>query len=277
MNASVLRAEFRKLRASPTWWALLLPAVVVTYLISLLGASISELPDSETLRQLGGAFPSLLGVSLTYSVGFTSLLVMSMGIAAFAGEVRRKILATTYLTSGARGGVLLAKLTAYGCLGGVYGIAIMGAATLGGLTIGGWSAFPPINQFLSVAAVGVVVVVLWSLFGVGLGALLPYPVFTIAGAVLVRLAVERLAGGALSRLDNQWLADLLPSTAATSFTSRLAGGFAAGQAPRRTRANFEDLLVSGGMSWWTAGLVFAGWTLACCLAAWWVCRVRDVN
>lgn len=276
MIPPVLRAEFRKLFSTTMWWVLLIPAVIVSYLISLLGASIAEIPDPETLRQLGGAFPSLLGVSLTYSVGFTSLLAMSLGITAFAGEVRHKTVATTFLTTRGRGAVLLAKLAGYGSLGCGYGVAVMVAATLGGLTVGGWSTFPPIGEFLAVAAIGVLVIVLWSLLGVGLGALVPNQLFTIVGAVLVRLVLERLAAMLLSRIGAQWVADLLPSTAASSFTGSLAREFAVGQAPRRTQADFEDLLSSGGMSWWSGGLVFIGWTLACCVAAWWACTVRDV-
>ncbi len=277
MFGAAVRAELRKIGSTKVWWLLLIPVVLVSYLISIIGAAIAQLPDEETLRQLGGTFPSLLGVSLTYSVGFASLCSLCLGITAFAGEVRHRTITTTLLTTRGRGTVLAAKLLAYGLVSCSYGLALSVAATLGGLTAGGWSAFPPIGQFLAVALVGSLVVVLWTLLGVGCGALVPNQAIALVGALLTRLVVERTAGFALPRLGAQSVADVLPSSASATATSRLATDFAVQQAPLRTRANFEDFLPGGGMSWWLSGVVLALWVLVFCLAGWLVSSSRDVR
>ncbi len=131
MMVPALRAEYRKLAAAKLWWLLLIPTIVVTYLISILGAAIAVLPDDETIRQLGGRFPSLLGVSVTYSVAFTSLLTLCLGITASSGEVRHQTMTTTYLTTKGRGTVLAAKMVVHAGLGLLYGVAVMVTATLG--------------------------------------------------------------------------------------------------------------------------------------------------
>jgi len=277
MMVSALRAEYRKLAAAKLWWLLLIPTIVVTYLISILGAAIAVLPDDETIRQLGGRFPSLLGVSVTYSVAFTSLLTLCLGITASSGEVRHQTMTTTYLTTKGRGTVLAAKMVVHAGLGLLYGVAVMVTATLGGLTVGGWSAFPPAQQFLAVAIVGTVVLALWTVAGVGVGTLVTNQVSALVGAVLTRLVVENIASLVLHRIRAGAVADVLPSAASSAFSRSLATDFAIGQAPLRTQANFEDFLPGGALSWWAGGLVFALWVLASCLGGWVLAARRDVR
>jgi len=272
-----LRAELRKLLATKLWWLLLIPTLLVSYLISLAGAAIATLPDDEMLRQLGGRFPSLLGVSITYSVAFTSLLTLCLGISAAAGEVRTQTITTTYLTAPGRGTVLTAKLAVYAGLGFAYAVVVMAAATLGGLTIGGWTNFPPVEEFLAVAVLGSVVLVLWTVAGVGIGTLVTNQLVALLGALITRLLIETLGGYLLRQVGAGALADVLPSSASNAFTRRLAADFAIGQAPLRTQANFEDLLSGSSLSWWAGGLVFGVWVLACCLGAWLVAERRDVT
>ncbi|MEO9220949.1 MAG: hypothetical protein ABI251_04065 [Mycobacteriaceae bacterium] len=271
-----LRAELRKLMSTKLWWILLIPAVLVTYVISVLGAAIARLPDNETLRQLGGRFPSLLGVSVTYSVAFTSLLILCLGINAAAGEFRQRTITTTYLTTRGRGTVLTAKLTVLAALGLGYGIAVTISATLGGLTVGGWSAFPPVEEFLAVTIIGAVVLVLWALVGVGVGTLLTNHVVALLGALAVRVVVENLAGLLLRRVGAEGVADVLPGAASSGAIRGLAINFAIEQAPLRSQANFEDFLPASSISWWASGFVFGLWVLACCLGAWLVAARRDV-
>ncbi|MGZ4522956.1 MAG: hypothetical protein ACXVXO_05995 [Mycobacteriaceae bacterium] len=277
MIVNVVRSEFRKIISTKAWWALLIPAVVVSYLINLGGAAIAQLPDDETLRQLGGDFPSLLGFSLALSVGFTSLFTMCLGIIGSSGEVRHRTITTTYLTTKGRGTVLVGKMIAYAVIGFAYGIVIVVAATLGGLTAGGSSAFPPVGQFLAVALAGSVTLMLWTVMGVGLGSLVPNQVLVLVGALVTRLVVERIAGLALPRIGARSVADLLPSSASSAFTSRLASDFFTEQTPPRSRADFEDVFAGSGLSWWAGGLVFGVWVLACCVAAWWATKTRDVH
>lgn len=277
MITPALRAELRKLLATKLWWLLLIPTLLVSYLISLAGAAIATLPDDETLRQLGGRFPSLLGVSITYSVAFTSLLTLCLGISAAAGEVRTQTITTTYLTAPGRGTVLTAKLAVYAGLGFAYALVVMAAATLGGLTIGGWTSFPPVEEFLAVAVLGSVVLVLWTVAGVGIGTLVTNQLVALLGALISRLLIETIGGYLLRQVGAGALADVLPSSASNAFTRRLAADFAIGQAPLRTQANFEDLLSGSSLSWWAGGLVFGVWVLACCLGAWWVAERRDVT
>jgi len=277
MVTPALRAEYRKLVATRLWWLLLIPTLVVTYLISILGAAIAVLPDNETIRELGGRFPSLLGVSLTYSVAFTSLLTMCLGINSSAGEVRHQTITTTYLTTKGRGTVLAAKMLVYAVLGLLYGVVIMITATLGGFTVGGWSAFPPVAQFLGVAIVGTVVLALWTVAGVGIGTLIPNQVIALVGALVTRLVAENIASLVLRRIGAGPVADVLPGAASSTFSRSLATDFAIGLAPLRTQANFEDLLSGGALSWWAGGLVFALWVLACCLGGWLTAERRDVR
>lgn len=277
MIVNVVRAEFRKIISTKVWWALLIPAVIVSYLINLGGGAIAQLPDADVLRQLGGAFPSLLGLSLAVSVGFTSLFTLCLGIIGASGEFRHQTITTTYLTTKGRGTVLAGKLIAFGVIGLGYGVVIVVAATLGGLTAGGWSVFPPLGQFLAVALVGSLVLMMWTLLGVGLGTLISNQVLALVGALLTRLVVEKIAGVALSHIGAQSVANLLPSSASSTFTSKLATDFLTQQAPLRSRANFEDFFAESGASWWVGGLLFGGWVLAFCLGGWFVSGGRDVH
>ena len=276
MIRPALRAELRKLMSTKLWWILLIPAVLVTYVISILGAAIARLPDNEALRQLGGQFPSLLGVSVTYSVAFTSLLILCLGINAAAGEFRQRTITTTYLTTKGRGTVLTAKLIVIAALALGYGIAVTISATLGGLTVGGWSAFPPVEEFLAVAIVGALVLVLWALVGVGVGTLLTNHVVALLGALAVRVVVENLAGLVLRQVGAGGVADVLPGAASSGAIRGLATNFAVDQAPLRSQANFEDFLAASSISWWASGFVFGLWVLACCLGGWLVAARRDV-
>lgn len=277
MMGPALRSELRKLVATRLWWLLLIPTVLVTYLISILGAAIAVLPDDETIRELGGRFPSLLGVSVTYSVAFTSLIALCLGITASAGEVRHQTITTTYLTTKGRGTVLGAKMLVHAGLGLGYGVAVMVAATLGGLTVGGWSAFPPAEQFLAVTIVGSVVLVLWTVAGIGIGTLITNQVIALVGALLTRLVVENMASLILHRVGAGAVADLLPSEASSAFTRKLATDFAIEQAPLRTQANVENFLPGGALSWWAGGFVFGLWVLGCCLGGWLLAARRDVR
>ncbi|WP_164860660.1 hypothetical protein [Rhodococcus sp. X156] len=277
LGLAPLRAELRKIRFGMLWWLLLIPAVVVSYLISVAGGAIAGLADTETLRQLGGSFPSLLGVSLSYSAGVTSVFTLCLGVTAYAGEVRAVTLGATYVATPSRGAVLAAKLVAYGGLGLVYGVALMLAATLGGLTAGGWAAFPPFGEFLAVAVAGTAVVTLWTLIGVAFGALVPLDVLALLAALALRLGVGPLADALLGRVGAQPLADLLPGSASGTLVSRLATDLVVGRAPLRSRSAFEEVLPAGALPWWGSGAVFALWVLVACLAGWWAVRERDIS
>ena len=184
--SALLRAELRKVRATPTiWWLLLGTAAIgvvgtLAPLIAFDGSAAALLTDRKLQEAMHGA-----------AAGAT--LVIIAGIIGMAGEWRFGQATQTFLTTPQRWRVVTAKSLAYMMVGAVYGIVAGAAATATAL---GWYrandlALPLERSAVWLTLVGcVAVAVLFGVLGVAIGAIARNQVAAIVGALAWHVLVE---------------------------------------------------------------------------------------
>lgn len=187
--STLLRAELRKARATPTIWWLLLGTVgigVVGTLAPLIagdGGTTDLLTDRKLQEAMHGAAAG-------------AILVIVAGILGTAGEWRFGQATQTFLTTPRRRRVMMAKALVYMGVGAVYGVAAGTAATA---TAWGWYrandlALPLDRSAVWLTLLGCLAVsVLFGLLGVAVGGLARNQtagiVVTLAWLVLVEPAL----------------------------------------------------------------------------------------
>lgn len=255
---SAVSSEVRKTFTTKMWWALLIPVVLAALVINAFGGVFESL---ITGGRDGIEFPSLLPMSLAWTLTQVSVLAAVYGAVATAGEFRFRTITTTYLTASGRTAVLVAKLLVSALIGVVYGLAAAAAGSLVGLVA--QTAKPDAGQLLAVVAIGAVVCALWAVLGAGLGMAMGNQV----GALVLLLVYLLLAEGVLSlvmrNVDNESVAAL------TSFLPGNAGDVAVLAIPALGLLPEvgvgEEILegiagVADPLSWGVALLVLALWT-----------------
>jgi ABC-2 type transport system permease protein len=274
----LITAEYRKVFTTHLWWALLIPAAVVSLVFTWGGAALGALGDlSQSAR---GALPVALP-AFAQGISFATVFALILGGTAVTGEIRHKTITTSYLTGPTRGAVLTAKQLVYASIGAIYGVVCMVAATLGALL---GSNFPDASSWFALAGVGVIAMVLWTLFGVGLGALIGNQVGTIVGGVVYAMIIEPI-GNTVMRfndlgeippyLPNKTSGDMVSSLSFDLFFQDLPRGFASTGGMETTLRGFFGLQYSP--AWWASGLLFITWTAVFGLAGWLVARRRDIT
>ncbi|MFC4943984.1 ABC transporter permease [Pseudonocardia sp. GCM10023141] len=262
---TLLRAELRKTFSTKLWWALLIPAAVLAILINLFaGAFANGLPGGATI---------LLG-SLAYALGLTTVFATVHGIVAMSAEFRHRTITTTYLTSGARSGVLLAKTAACALVGALYGVVTVLVGTAAGVLGRTGGAFPPVGPLLALLGIGVLVTVLWSAVGTALGTVITNQAVVLVVVLLYLLLGELLLTALLNASGNVTLGLL------ASYLPGNASDIALDDLPTRIIAGDAGAAALGAGSrppWWGALLVLAAWTGAATATAWVVGGRRDIT
>lgn len=185
----LVSSEWRKVRAIPTMWWLLLAMLVATAVGTVLAFMLNEIRDVPP--NVGDG----LGEGL-HTVGFASVLVMVAAIIGMAGEFRFGQADQTFLSTPKRGRVVAAKSLVYGLLGAIFGglnAAVALATAWTWLNIKGYGL--PMHQstlWLTLGG-GIASAVLSAVFGIAVGAALRNQVI---GIVLV-LAVQQVLEGSL--------------------------------------------------------------------------------
>lgn len=261
-------AEYRKAVSVKLWWALLIPVVLISALVNAFGGLFTA-----SLADLGS--PSLLPVSLAYSLSLTSVFAALYGIVTAAGEFRHRTITATYLQTRGRGAVLAAKSAVAAGVGAVYAL---GAALLGtpaGLL--GGSTAPDAASVVAVTGIGVVVGALWAVLGTALGTVLSQVVALVVALVYLLLG-EFLLSSLLTRAGSPTVARL------SSYLPGNAGDVALYDLPVRALSGADarpvlELLagVSAPPPWWGALLVLVFWTAAAAATAWLVGDRRDIT
>ncbi|MEV4319183.1 ABC transporter permease [Actinocrispum sp. NPDC049592] len=274
----LIRAEFRKIFTTNLWWALLIPAAVLSLVFTWGGAALGTLGD-VTRAARGQNIPLALPF-FAQGINFATVFALILGGTAVTGEMRHKTITTTYLTSPKRGDVLAAKLAVYSSIGVLYGLVCMVAATLGALF---GSNFPEAADWFTLAGVGVLAMVLWTLLGVGLGALIGNQVGTIVGSVVYVLVVEPIVSVVLRTNDLGDIPPYLLNKSGGDMVSQIAldlsfRGLQLGSNFRGAQGFFEELLgLTYSPEWWGSLLVFAAWAGAFGLAGYLVAKRRDIT
>jgi ABC-type transport system involved in multi-copper enzyme maturation permease subunit len=251
---NTVRSEWTKLVTTRTWIGLLLGACLMA---GGFAALFTGLAGQEQNGQPG--IPSV-GTSqyetLIFSVpAQTSVLLLILGIIGMTQEYRHRTATPTFLTEPRRGRVITAKLIAYALVAVPFALAIMAVDVLV-VTIyaGARGAAPSLSadNLQTLAASGLVLVV-FAVIGVGVGALLRNQVGAIVGALVYLYVVEPIVSG-IGAIQGAY--KWLPGGAVQAITSNF-------QAP--------DLLEP-----WQGGLLLLGYGLLAAVLGTFLAVRRDI-
>src|SRR6476469_382209 len=275
---NLIRAEFRKILTTKMWWALLIPAVGLALGWAWLAAKFftdvgDAIEDALNSGGISNAELSLSSLALTRAMNFASLFPMVFGALALASELNRKTITTSFLTAPSRATVLGAKAIVYTMWGLVYGVVVALAASLG-IVLGTTGKLPDASDWLIILFTGILSCLLWTLLGMGVGALLGSPV----AALLVLLLYAGLIGPIAEVLitaqnPDLHLAGVMPNGSANGLTGSTAAqllydqiqGIVGGNPTPSARDQFDVIAragagAPGAFSMWISGLIFLAWT-----------------
>lgn len=248
-----LRSELRKTYSTRLWWALLLPAALLSLLVNLATTQ-------------GGALAFTSGVGMALALGsVSSMLAVVYGVICAAAEFRHRTITTSYLAEPRRAVVIGAKATVAAAVGAVYAVASALAGLLGVLLGGGFPDTQP-QALFEVCGAAVLTFALWAVFGVGIATLLNNQLAAIVTVLLYLLLVERIIVGLASLFGLGDIREYLPGGAADTVLTDLA-----------TAGSLGDLLGGATMPWWLALLIFAGYAVAAVVAGAAAAQRRDIT
>lgn len=252
MFIAAIRSEVSKIITTRMWWVLLLVLVgYVAFTAGLLAAVFGGLGD--TLVGTGGTAPALpdaalppIIYSISSSVGY--VFPVLFGTLATTTEFRHQTLTPTFLAQPRRGIVLGAKLVVLAVMGAIYGVAALIASVGLGATIlasTGHSTALDDPEIWALIARVVLVMAIWAVIGVGLGALIPSQV----AAIVIVLAFTQFIEPILRLVASSWewmagIGQFLPGAASDALVG--ASFFSVMGA---TSAEVPSL------EWWQGGLV----------------------
>ncbi|MCT2586313.1 ABC transporter permease [Actinophytocola gossypii] len=296
----LIKAEFLKILTTKLWWALAIPAVLLALAwawgVSAFVTDIADdVADSDLLdaANIQVTDMSWSVLALTRAMNIATLFPMVFGALALASELSRKTITTTFLTAASRGSVLGAKAITYVAWGAIYGLVVAGAASLGTVLGSNSDYLPEGGDWFLVLVAGVIACVLWTLLGMGVGALLGSPVGT-----LVILLIYAGFVGPVSELilfgvtEGSHLTGWLPNGSANGLTGATASEVLFGQVQDivgnnavLAQADVEDFDMAvrfaagapGAYSLWVSGLIFLGWTMLFFVTGLFRNRSRDIT
>ncbi len=279
----LIKAEFRKILTTKLWWALLIPAILLALgwawgWSALISGVINDAADSEIIRELRIPLDQLSwsSIALTRSMNIATVFPMVFGGLALASEISRKTITTSFLTAPNRASLLGAKAVTYVLWGLIYGLVVAGAASIGVL-IGSDSKYLPAGgDWILILLAGVLACVLWTLLGMGVGALLGSPVGTLVLLLIYALLVGPVGELILTGVTNgSHIAGFMPNGSANGLTGSTATSLLFDQAQNLlsgqiisadAKSNFEQAFrtftgAPGAFALWVSGLIFMAWTM----------------
>lgn len=209
---TAIRSEIRKVFTTKMWWALAIPVTIISLAINGLGGLFEDAVTEG--RDLGGALPPLLPISMAVSINQLVVFAAVAGTVAAAGEFRHRTITTTFLTGSGRGAVLVAKLVIGALLGALFALVAAVSGSLVGLIA--QTAKPAAGDLLVSIAVGVLVSALWGVIGSGVGMAIGNQVGALLALLIPLLVGEQILTVGLANADTesvQELAAYLPGNA----------------------------------------------------------------
>ncbi|WP_426322236.1 ABC transporter permease [Microbacterium sp. E-13] len=265
------RAETTKLFSTSIWWIL---AIVLFVYVAFTAAALGFVYAAAATGSLPGNAPQIpedglaeVLYSTATSVGYVFPLLV--GTLMVTAEFRHKTLTPTFLATPRRGRVLAAKLAVGALIGLVLGvIGIVAAVGTSAAFLAGFDLETGIASPDTWAMLGrmLLAYVLWTLIGVGVGALVRNQVGAIVGVLVFTQFVEPIGRTAAAFVDG--LSD------ATRFLPGAASDALVG-------ASVLAASVPGGSSesleWWAGGLVLLGYAVVFVVLGHLVSWRRDVS
>ncbi|HEX5406956.1 MAG TPA: hypothetical protein VFX16_32170 [Pseudonocardiaceae bacterium] len=289
----LITAEFRKILTVRLWWALLIPAVVLAFGWSFVAATLvtdlaQGVRDDPTFQRAGLTFQDVPWsvFALSRSINITTVFPMLFGALGLSTELHRRTITTSFLTASSRSALLGSKAIAYVLWGAMYGVVISGLAILGTLAGSGGHYLPDASGFLLIGLSGVLACLLWTLLGLGVGALLG----STTGSVLLLIIYAVIAEPILDLAFHNHVSGVLPNGAADGLTGATASTIIVdhlnspvlAQIPPDVFNAFLNVIrigagAIGAFDWWASGLIFLGWTAALFMAGMLVNQTRDIT
>jgi hypothetical protein len=270
--ARATRAEYTKQFTTSMWW--ILGLVLVVYLgmtgaglaFSLAATSTGALPAGNAPRVPTEGL-AVIVYSIGASVGYVFPLLF--GTLMVTAEYRHKTLTPTFLATPRRGIVMAAKVIIGLVIGAVYGIltVVVSVAPAAGI-LAGYGLQTELDANSTWAMLGRIVLAfaLWSLVGLGVGALVRNQV----AAIVIVLAftqfigpIATVAATFVKGLDG--VTQYLPGAASDSLVGHSIYAIAGGGAS------------TPGLEWWAGGLVLAGYAAVLIVLGWLVGWRRDID
>ncbi|WP_018682268.1 ABC transporter permease subunit [Actinokineospora enzanensis] len=302
---ALVKAEFRKILTTRLWWALMIPAVAVGLLVALLwaagaadfgsGVATGFRDRGLDLRPFQGEI-SWSVLALPRALNMAAVLPMVFGTLAITNELHHRTITTTFLTGAPRGMVLAAKGVAYALWGAIFGVVIALSVSLGTLIGSGGDNLPDAGPWLLILGSGVLMCVLWTLLGLGVGALIGSSI-----GALVLLLIYSLVVGPLGELllyttsRGGHVGGFMPNGSANGITGSTTTTVLMDQinvllVDSEDQALFADAYrevadavvrvatgAAGAYSAWICGLIFAGWTALFYGLGFWRNARRDIT
>lgn len=270
---ATLRAELRRVTSTRLWWGVLIPVALLAAVVNLFGGLVGDAVGDST-----GDLPVLLA-AVAFTLTLVAVFAGVFGTVSAAGEFRHRTITTAYLTAGGRGRVLVGKLLAGACVGGLYAAVAAAVGVAAGVVGGHRGRFPDVRELLAVVAIGVAVAALWGVIGAALGSMLGNQAGALV-ALLVYLQVgELVLASVLNNSGSEAAARLTPylpgnagDVAIYDLPARILAGPAFGSRVVEQLAGVTD-----PPPWWGALSVLAGWALLAAVVAWTVADRRDIT
>lgn len=278
----LIKAEFRKILSTKLWWGLLIAAFILAmgwaWMFSAAFAEVTgDLGDELQDVNLNVNDISFTAVFMTRAINIATIFPLIFGGLALANEIGRKTITTSFLTAPNRPSLLGAKAITYVMWGAVFGLVIILAATLGLLIGTSGDHMVAFDVWLPIAGAGLLACILWTLLGLGVGALIGSPVATVIvllvyGMVIgpiMDLAFTGMADGEANlagALPNGAANGLTGSTAADNIAAEVESAIGQGPIPQNLIEDIQNVgrLAAGGLG--SFGLlaslgIFLGWAL----------------
>ncbi len=199
----LLQAELIKLRTTRTFVALVGIAVVISLLITVLIAILTE-PTQESV------------LSDVFTSDTSSLFILMLAVVGISGEWRHRTITSSLLAAPARIRFLAAKTIAFALAGLVLSLLISVAIAIAGFAVLSVRDLPTpdLGDLGEQFARNAMVAALLGAFGVGIGALVRNQVVAIVGVLVASFLIEPVLIAVLPEVGRFGPFGALPTAAA---------------------------------------------------------------
>jgi len=243
-----LEAEWIKLRSVRANLILIIIALAIPILLTLLIAALAPFGGATLEREV-------FGITVITPALVAAYLCGVLGVLGIGQEYRHNTIRVTFAAQPNRSVVLAAKSIVYGVFGlviGVLSLALSFATASICFAVRDLSFEVVVTPMIG----AVLLCVLMTLFGFGLGAVMRQPAGAIPVFLIWPLIIEGIVSLILDSVDES-LVRWLPFRSAQELV------------------NFTDASGIPVFSRAVSGLYFAGWTAAVVMIGWWLVERRD--
>ena len=250
---ALVRAEWTKLFTTRVWIGLLLGSIGLVVLFAALLTGFAGNPESG-LPPVGNPAYEQLAMAVPANV---NILFLILGIIGMTQEYRHRTATPTFLTTPKRGRVVIAKLVGYALAAIPFALVVLAVNYLVVAIYAGARGDAPslTGDNLRVLTSSGLALVIYTVIGVGVGALLRNQVGAIVGSLVYLFVVEGIIVRAIPGLRDiyKWL----PGGALEALTATFEG---------------PDLLEA-----WQGGLLLLGYGLVAAVLGTFLAVRRDVT